>query len=154
MKHIALTIAAFICCALVALSQPATEQVMAEGEPINDKPEPAAVEESDEYEADEDYSEEYYEPTYYEPTYANDYWYESDDDEAEADAKEWIAWRESGGSYEARNGQYIGRYQLSADKLDGDWSEEHQEEVADEYVAERYGSWQAAREFWKDNGWY
>ena len=28
-------------------------------------------------------------------------------------AKEWIAARESGGNYGARNGQYIGRYQLS-----------------------------------------
>ena len=27
-------------------------------------------------------------------------------------AKEWIAARESGGNYGARNGQYIGRYQL------------------------------------------
>lgn len=67
-------------------------------------------------------------------------YYESDDEESNLSAKEWIAWRESGGDYNARNGQYIGRYQLSSDKLDGDYSPEHQEEVADEYVANRYGS--------------
>ena len=81
-------------------------------------------------------------------------WYESDDADAEAEAKEWIAWRESGGDYDARNGQYIGRYQLSADKLDGDWSEENQEATAEAYVQGRYGSWQAAKEFWQENGWY
>lgn len=86
---------------------------------------------------------------YYAPTC-----YESDDEAANMDAKEWIAWRESGGDYDARNGQYIGRYQLSADKLDGDYSPEHQEEVADAYVMERYGSWEAARDFWERNGWY
>lgn len=94
--------------------------------------------------------EEYYEPIYY----GNSYWYESDDEEAEAAAKEWIAWRESGGDYNSRNGQYIGKFQLSADKLDGDYSPEHQEEVADAYVMERYGSWEAARDFWERNGWY
>ena len=92
----------------------------------------------------------YYAPTYY----GGSVWYESDDEEAEAAAKEWIAWRESGGDYNATNGQYIGRYQLSADKLDGDYSEEHQEEVADAYVADRYGSWQAAQDFWESHGWY
>ena len=98
---------------------------------------------------------EYAEPVYYAPTYyGGSVWYESDDADAEAEAKEWIAWRESGGDYNATNGQYIGRYQLSADKLDGDWSEENQEATADAYVADRYGSWQAAQEFWERNGWY
>ena len=32
---------------------------------------------------------------------------------SEAEAKEWIAQKESGGSYTATNGQYIGRYQLT-----------------------------------------
>ena len=84
----------------------------------------------------------------------NSYYYTSDNEEGNLSAKEWIAWRESGGDYNARNGQYIGRYQLSADKLDGDWSPEHQEEVADDYVANRYGSWEAAKEFWEAHGWY
>ena len=40
----------------------------------------------------------------------------------DAAAKAWIAARESGGSYSARNGQYIGKYQLSASYLNGDYS--------------------------------
>lgn len=35
----------------------------------------------------------------------------------DAAAKAWIAARESGGSYSARNGQYVGKYQLSASYL-------------------------------------
>ena len=92
--------------------------------------------------------------TYAEPVYYNSYWYESDDAEAEAAAKEWIAFRESGGDYNSRNGQYIGKFQLSEDKLDGDYSPEHQEEVANQYVEDRYGSWQAAKDFWEANNWY
>ncbi|WP_225437734.1 aggregation-promoting factor, partial [Limosilactobacillus reuteri] len=53
----------------------------------------------------------------------------------DAAAKAWIAARESGGSYSARNGQYIGKYQLSASYLNGDYSEANQERVADQYVA-------------------
>ena len=51
---------------------------------------------------------------------------------SEAEAKEWIAQKESGGSYTAEN----------------------QERVADAYVAGRYGSWTAAKNFWLNNGWY
>ena len=69
-------------------------------------------------------------------------------------AKEWIAQRESGGSYSATNGQYIGRYQLSASYLNGDYSAENQERVADQYVTSRYGSWEGAQSFWQANGWY
>ena len=69
-------------------------------------------------------------------------------------AKEWIAQRESSGSYDATNGQYIGRYQLSASYLNGDYSPANQERVADEYVAGRYGSWENAKSFWLANGWY
>lgn len=99
--------------------------------------------------------EEQVEETYYEPIYyGNSYWYESDDEEAEAAAKEWIAWRESGGDYNSRNGQYIGRYQLNEMYLDGDYSEENQEAAAEAYIADRYGSWQAAQEHWREHGWY
>ena len=72
----------------------------------------------------------------------------------EAEAKEWIAQKESGGSYTATNGQYIGRYQLTDSYLNGDYSAENQERVADAYVAGRYGSWSAAKNFWLNNGWY
>ena len=73
---------------------------------------------------------------------------------SEAEAKEWIAQKESGGSYTATNGQYIGRYQLTDSYLNGDYSAENQERVADSYVAGRYGSWSAAKNFWLNNGWY
>ncbi|MGV3336671.1 aggregation-promoting factor [Latilactobacillus curvatus] len=69
-------------------------------------------------------------------------------------SKEWIAQKESGGSYSARNGQLIGRYQLSASYLNGDYSEANQDRVADQYVTSRYGSWDAAKSFWLSNGWY
>ena len=73
---------------------------------------------------------------------------------SEAEAKEWIAQKESGGSYTATNGRYIGRYQLTDSYLNGDYSAANQERVADAYVAGRYGSWSAAKNFWLNNGWY
>ncbi|WP_341779865.1 aggregation-promoting factor [Levilactobacillus sp. HBUAS70063] len=73
---------------------------------------------------------------------------------SEASAKAWIAGKESGGSYSARNGQYVGKYQLSASYLNGDYSAANQEKVANSYVASRYGSWSAAQAFWQANGWY
>lgn len=73
---------------------------------------------------------------------------------SEASAKEWIAQRESGGSYTAQNGQYYGRYQLSSSYLGGDYSPANQEKVADSYVANRYGSWSNAQAFWQSHGWY
>lgn len=73
---------------------------------------------------------------------------------SEAEAKGWIAQKESGGSYTATNGRYIGRYQLTDSYLNGDYSAENQERVADAYVAGRYGSWTAAKNFWLNNGWY
>lgn len=75
----------------------------------------------------------------------------SSSDEA---AKAWIANRESGNNYNARNGQYIGKYQLTASYLNGDYSAANQERVADQYVASRYGSWTAAKAHWDANGWY
>lgn len=69
-------------------------------------------------------------------------------------SKEWIAQKESGGSYSARNGQLIGRYQLSASYLNGDYSAANQDRVADQYVTSRYGSWDTAKSFWLSNGWY
>lgn len=72
----------------------------------------------------------------------------------EMSAKDYIAWRESGGDYNAQNGQYYGKYQLQIDMLGGDLSPENQEETAERYIMERYGSWENAREFWNNNGWY
>lgn len=73
---------------------------------------------------------------------------------SEQAAKDWIASHESGGNYNATNGQYIGKYQLSSSYLHGDYSPANQERVADQYVAQRYGSWQNAQAHWMSNGWY
>ena len=72
----------------------------------------------------------------------------------DAAAKEWIAQKESSGSYTAQNGQYYGRYQLTITYLNGDLSPANQEKVANQYVVTRYGSWSAAKNFWLANGWY
>jgi len=72
----------------------------------------------------------------------------------DAAAKEWIAQKESSGSYTAQNGQYYGRYQLTLTYLNGDLSPANQEKVANQYVVNRYVSWSAAKNFWLANGWY
>lgn len=72
----------------------------------------------------------------------------------ETAAREWIAGKESGASYTVTNGQYIGKYQLSASYLNGDYSAENQERVANNYVSSRYGSWTNAKQHWLQNGWY
>ena len=73
---------------------------------------------------------------------------------SDAAAKDWIAGRESGGNYGAQNGQFVGKYQLSASYLNGDYSAANQERVADNYVTSRYGSWSGAQSFWQSHGWY
>ena len=73
---------------------------------------------------------------------------------SDAAAKAWIVARESGGNYNARNGQYVGAYQLSASYLGGDYSPVHQDEVANQYVTSRYGSWVNAQKHWQECGWY
>lgn len=69
-------------------------------------------------------------------------------------AKRWIAMRESGGSYTARNGSCYGKYQLSIGYLHGDLSPKNQERTADRYVYGRYGSWVNAMRFWLAHNWY
>lgn len=63
-----------------------------------------------------------------------------------------IAQAESGNNYNARNGQYVGKYQLSASYLNGDYSPAHQEEVAQQYAVSRYGSVQAAAAYHAAHG--
>lgn len=65
-----------------------------------------------------------------------------------------IAKAESGNSYTARNGQYIGKYQLSASYLHGDYSPANQERVARQYAISRYGSISAAAAFHQAHGWW
>ena len=109
----------------------------------------------------------YEEPTYTEDVYyeepSNDYYYEDSYEEDYSSyqgdsnwAKEWIAQRESGGSYTAYNpaGGYYGRYQLNPSLVGYGASPEEQEAAADSYVYGRYGSWENAQAFWANNGWY
>ncbi|GAY72112.1 LysM peptidoglycan-binding domain-containing protein [Lentilactobacillus kosonis] len=72
----------------------------------------------------------------------------------EGSPKAWIAYHESRGSYGVTNGKYIGRYQLDAAYLNGDFSPANQEKVANNYVQGRYGSWSNAKSFWEAHGWY
>lgn len=69
-------------------------------------------------------------------------------------AKNWIANKESGGNYNASNGNFYGKYQLNKASLGGDYSPANQERAADRYVTSRYGSWDNAQKFWVQNGWY
>lgn len=73
---------------------------------------------------------------------------------SEQAAKDWIAGRESGGSYSAMNGRYVGKFQLDSSYLNGDYSPANQERVADNYTAQRYGSWAGAKAHWEQFGWY
>nr|WP_225421788.1 transglycosylase [Levilactobacillus fujinensis] len=69
-------------------------------------------------------------------------------------AKNWIAKRESGYRYTARNGNCYGRYQLLKAYLHGDLSAVNQERTANSYVAGRYGTWTNAKRFWQSHHWY
>lgn len=72
----------------------------------------------------------------------------------EASARAFIVMKESGGNYNARNGRYVGAYQLTNTYLNGDYSPENQDRVAEQYVRNRYGSWMNAANFWVSHGWY
>ncbi|KRN10388.1 LysM peptidoglycan-binding domain-containing protein [Liquorilactobacillus mali] len=74
--------------------------------------------------------------------------------DSEKIAQDYIVQHESGGDYNARNGKYIGKYQLDSSYLNGDYSAANQEKVAEKYVMQRYGSWTKAMEHWKENNWY
>ena len=69
-------------------------------------------------------------------------------------AKDFIIYHESRGDYNARNGKYYGAYQMDESRLNGDYSKENQDRVAEQYVADRYGSWENAMAFWQSHGWY
>lgn len=85
-------------------------------------------------------------------TTTNDY--QNSLDPNENSAKQWIANHESGNSYSARNGQFVGKYQLTDSYLHGDYSAANQEKAADNYVKSRYGSWTNAKNHWVRNNWY
>ena len=136
-----------VCVGLVGYStslahRPHPEEFLA----VSDKPNIEVAEEA--AEEVEEYEEEQYDNYYYvAPSYRDS----SLDGLSDQD---YIAFRESGGDYDARNGQYIGKYQLQQDMLAGDYSPENQEYMAEQYMLDRYGSWEAAREFWDAHGWW
>lgn len=74
---------------------------------------------------------------------------------SEQSAKDFIAQKESGGSYTASNpsGAY-GKYQLKSYNLKYGTSPSGQERAASEYVTSRYGSWNNAKSFWLQHNWY
>lgn len=72
----------------------------------------------------------------------------------EQQAKAWIAVKESGGNYRARNGRYYGKYQLTISMLKGDYSKANQEKTADRYAHNRYGTWTKAKRHWLGYGWF
>ena len=105
----------------------------------------------------EEPSYDYYEETTYYEEPADTYYEEEASYQGDSNwAKEWIAQRESGGSYTAYNpaGGYYGRYQLNPSLVGYGASPAEQEAAADAYVAQRYGSWENAQAFWANNGWY
>ena len=73
---------------------------------------------------------------------------------SEQEAKEWIIQKESNGNPQARNGQYYGLFQLGDHLIEDGASVQEQHEVANNYVAERYGSWSGAKQAWQQKGWY
>lgn len=75
-------------------------------------------------------------------------------DGVEKSARNYIIQHESGNNYNARNGRYIGKYQLDQNYLHGDFSPANQEKVAAQYVQQRYGSWTNAQKHWVNNHWY
>lgn len=70
-----------------------------------------------------------------------------------ADAQ-YISNHESGGNYDAVNGQYRGRWQLSASYLNGDYSPAHQDQVFINYCNQRYGGVHQAAQHEREFGWY
>ena len=69
-------------------------------------------------------------------------------------ARDFIVSKESGGNYSATNGRYYGAYQLDISYLNGYLSQENQDRVAEQYVSNRYGSWENAAAHWQSHGWY
>ena len=73
------------------------------------------------------------------------------DDNAAANA---IGAAESGNSYSAMNGRYVGRWQLDASYLNGDYSPANQDRVFQQYCNQRYGGISQALAFRQSHGWY
>lgn len=120
--------------------------------------EDSATEEATTYDvAEEEVTETTYEAPVEETTYeapAEETTTVSTTSYSSSSAKDIIMQRESGGNPTATNGQYYGLFQLGDHLISDGASVAEQHRVADNYVAERYGSWDAALAFWNANGWY
>lgn len=81
---------------------------------------------------------------------------EPTDDGSEQSAKEWIAYKESRGDYNARSatGKYVGMWQLDKSYLNGDYSPANQDKTVAIYIEKRYGSWRNAKKHHEKFGWY
>lgn len=81
---------------------------------------------------------------------------EPTDDGSEQSAKEWIAYKESRGDYNARSatGKYVGMWQLDKSYLNGDYSPANQDKTVSIYIEKRYGSWRNAKAHHEKFGWY
>lgn len=119
------------------------QEVIAAVQKTKEDYEAAVAASNAQYQAINSYSSE---PTYYAPTSSS--WSDA------ASAKAFIIGKESGGSYTATNGRYYGAYQLDSSYLNGDYSAENQDRVAENYVNNRYGGWEGAASFWQSHGWY
>lgn len=137
-----------ILIATILLSQPRHISQDHPALTIKDKPYAVEIAEAAELSIEE---ETYYEEPAYEYIYHYNY---HDSDYDDMSAQEYIAQRESGQDYEAVNGQYYGKYQLQIDMLGGDLSPENQEETAQRYMEDRYGTWENAQAFWDEHGWW
>lgn len=128
------------------ISEPEQVEEVVEEEPVYTEPvEEVYTERVEEEPVEEEFVEEVYtEPVYTEPVSSN----------SEQEAKEQIAFKESTDNYYAKNGRYIGKFQLDYTYLGGDYSPANQEKVAEEYVASRYGSWNEALEHHEIHNWY
>ena len=62
-------------------------------------------------------------------------------------AEDSIIYDESRGQAGVSNGRYYGLYGMDVSRLHGDYSVANQRAVAQQYMQERYGTWERAREF-------
>ena len=71
----------------------------------------------------------------------------------DAAAKEWIAQKESSGSYTAQNGQILWSLPIDYHLFECDYHLQPRKS-SQSICCHRYGSWSAAKNFWLANGWY
>lgn len=76
------------------------------------------------------------------------------DSGADSSAAQQIMMAESSGNPNARNGRYVGLFQLDSSYLNGDYSVANQKRVFVQYCNQRYGSVENALAFRQAHNWY